>query len=1036
MPDSVDLRGLSSTFAKLLDGFTQETRLLRLSTPMGGDVLLAECVRGEEAISRGFRFQLSALSTDAGLSLRALLGQPVLLELLTATSGNALRPFHAHVTAIRLEGSNGGMARYALTLEPWTAFLARSRDSRVFQDMTVFDILDAVFARYQGQGKLAPAWRFDIRDRTIYPRRSLSTQYQESDLAFAERLMSEEGLFYFFNHEGEPDSPSLGRHELLIADHNGAFQPNAQNTVRFTQPGAVMKEDSMDRWRSELRLQTNAVELRSWDYRTLDSRPVSASAPRSDGANLLSRDAPGAYAYATREQGQRIAEHQLQALEARKQVFTGAGTVRTLAPGTTFTLDSHAVFDLAASADARSFLITRTVHLMHNNLSAELQAGLMQRIGGGLLAEAIAAEHGASLHAVGKQMGERPLYRNRIDAISAALPYRASSTDGHGQLLHPRPTVTGQQTAIVVGPSGAVVHTDRDHRVKVQFHWQRGEQSHSRLSHPAPDGHSGAPADDKAGTWVRIAAPLAPVAGANWGSHAVPRIGQEVLIDFLEGNIDRPVIIGAVYNGKGQTDAQHNQMSQGAGVATGNAPAWFPGEAGAHAHPAVLSGIKSQSMDSSQAGGGAYGQLVFDDSPGQSRVALQRHAKAHQGSAELNLGHLRHQTDNQRLAPVGFGAELKTEHSAALRAGQGMLLSADKRTGASGAMLDSREAQAQIKQSQQLQTTLASTAQKHNAKLKDEKGAEEPQPEVLPAIAQMAHSADVLEQTSDVAGEDGKGGDNGGRGSSTAYGEAHLQLSSPAGMAMLTPASAILSGSTGSISAGQDINLAAQANMFHTVRNGISLFTYGKATNKEKPNQETGIRLHAASGKVSSQSQSDLTRLTADKSITVASVTKSVTVAAKNHVLLTAQGASIKLEGGNIVLSGPGKIEFKASKKELGGPASASPTLPALPKTENIDQAIELNFHYGDLEPVLNAPYKVTFADGTSRSGKLDAKGHARIENVPPGEYHVEYGEDTREWTAPPLEPDPHLEQARQQKDQAAALLEAARKNSETGGVA
>ena len=133
-------------------------------------------------------------------------------------------------------------------------------------------------------------------------------------------------------------------------------------------------------------------------------------------------------------------------------------------------------------------------------------------------------------------------------------------------MLHPRPTVHGQQTAIVVGPPGAMVHTDRDHRIKVQFHWQRGDASHSRLSHPAPDGHVGAPANDTAGTWVRVATPLAPIAGANWGSNAIPRVGQEVLVDFIEGDIDRPVVIGALYNGKGQADAQHNQFSQGAGA--------------------------------------------------------------------------------------------------------------------------------------------------------------------------------------------------------------------------------------------------------------------------------------------------------------------------------------------------------------------------------------------------------------------------------------------------------------------------------------
>ena len=139
--------------------------------------------------------------------------------------------------------------------------------------------------------------------------------------------------------------------------------------------------------------------------------------------------------------------------------------------------------------------------------------------------------------------------------------------------------------------------------------------------------------------------------------------------------MNRPVIIGALYNGKGQADAQNNEVSQGAGAATGNAPAWFPGEAGAHAHPAVLTGLKSQAMQASQVGAGAYSQLVFDDSPGKSRVVLQHHAKPHTGTAELNMGHLRHQQDNQLLNPAGFGAELKTEHSAAVRAGKGMLLS-------------------------------------------------------------------------------------------------------------------------------------------------------------------------------------------------------------------------------------------------------------------------------------------------------------------------------------------------------------------------
>jgi type VI secretion system secreted protein VgrG len=890
--------------ATLAAHYTQATRLLRLTTTQGAEQLLAECMHGEESISGGFTWTISALSLDAGISLRALLGQPALLELLTV-QGGALRPFHGYLTAIQLNGANGGMARYTLTLQPWSAFLGHCRDSRIFQDKTVFDILDAVFSTWHGRGKLAPAWRFDIADQGIYPIRSLTTQYQESDLAFAERLMSEEGLFYYFEHEGDPGSPSLGRHQMVIADHNGAFKPNVQATVRYTQPGAVMKEDSMDRWRCELKLQTNAVALRSWDYRSLATRPTSSASAKAAPMELVCHDVPGQYAYPGRAQGQRLADCQMQALEARREVFTGAGTVRTLAPGTTFALSGHAMHEMEEADGA--FLVMRVLHLMHNNLSAELKASIQQDLGEAPLALANAVEQRSSLHSLGGKQGERPLYRNRIDAIRAGVPYRSSRTDSHGRLLHPRPAMREQQTAVVVGSSGAVLHTDRDHRVKVQFHWQRGaadQLSHSRLSHPHPDGHTGAPGDDTAGTWVRVSTPLAAMAGANWGSHALPRVGQEVLVDFLEGDIDRPVIIGALYNGIGSADAQHNQIGHGAGTVTGNAPAWFPRQAQGHGHPAVFSGLKSQAMQASRNGTGAYSQLVFDDSAGQARVALQRHAIAHKGTDELNLGYLRHQVDNQRLQPMGFGVELKTEHSLALRAGEGMLLSTERGT---SAQMDSREAHGHIGASRELQVALATTAQKHNAELKTEGGATAGTHKEPAAIAQMKNAAEVIEST--------------GEGGAIAYKEPQIQLSTAHGIVATTPASAVLhAGSTTSISAGQDINFSAQANSYYATASGIGLFTYGKASNTAKPNQETGISLHAASGKVSSQSQLGETRLIADKAVVVASVTKTVAVTAKKHVLMTAQGACLKIEGGNIMLHAPGKVEFKASKKELAGP--------------------------------------------------------------------------------------------------------------------
>jgi type VI secretion system secreted protein VgrG len=955
----------------LLPRFTQDTRLLRLTTPLGPDTLLAECLRGEESLSRGFRLELSVLSTDAHIALKSLIGQPVLLELLTVVTGMKLRPFHGHVTRAQLLGANGGFARYCLTIEPWSAFMAFGRDSRIFQNKTVFDILDAVFKGWQGLGKLVPAWRYDLVERGAHPLRSLTCQYQESNLAFAERLMSEEGLFYYFEHSAAADSADLGSHTLVIANHNGSFKPNAQAEVRFTQPGAVMREDSIDRWRLLSRQVVAEAAISSWDYRsrsTRGTRAVSAEADTGDasqgkGPQLRSRDTPGAYAYPTRAQGQRIADNHLQALTVAAQTHIGAGTVRSFAPGTTFALSGQPQLDDAGNDDERSFAIMRVLHLAHNNLGAELKSTIARELGPSPFDPGL-----------GEDASERALYRNRIDAIRSSLPYRSSSVDGHGVLLHPRPTATGQQTAIVVGPPGAVVHTDRDHRIKVQFHWQRNaggsDLSHSRLNHPCPIGHTGAPADDRAGTWVRIATPLAPVAGANWGAVAVPRVGSEVLIDFMDGNIDRPVVIGSLYNGKGQVDAQHNQFFYGAGVATGNAPAWFPGESGAHAHPAALSGIKTQAMSASQSGNGAYNQLVFDDSAGQPRVALQSHARAHTGTAELNLGTLRHQADNQRLAAAGFGAELKTAHGAALRAGQGLLLSTAAQAGAGGNQLDAREAEAQVERSHALQLTLAHTAQQHKATMKDEKGQAEPEPGKLPAVSASGRSIDVLKSVEAAPG---------GQGEAAAWAEPQLQLSSLAGIVATTPADAIIAaGDTSSITAGQDINFAAQGSSFYGVKDGISLFTYGKAGAKDKPNQETGIKLHAASGKVSSQSQSDETRVTADKTITVASITKGVAVAAKEHVLLTAQGGYIRIEGGNIMLHAPGKVELKASMKELAGPANGSVASSTLPEVKKIFNEAFVIVNEETKEPMAYVRYRLESASGVKIEGITDALGRTQ----------------------------------------------------------
>jgi uncharacterized protein (DUF2345 family) len=290
--------------------------------------------------------------------------------------------------------------------------------------------------------------------------------------------------------------------------------------------------------------------------------------------------------------------------------------------------------------------------------------------------------------------------------------------------------------------------------------------------------------------------------------------------------------------------------------------------------------------------------------------------------------------------------------------------------------------QAQIESSHELQLGMATAAQRHNALMKGE-----PEPAKLAALAQMTRSADVVKSAGEGCGANGAGG---GQGEVTAYSEPHLQLSSPAGIVAATPAAAIFAANgSGSVSAGQDINFAAQGNWFSTVNGGISMFTYGKAGNKDKPNQEVGVRLHAASGKVSSQSQSGATSLTADKAVTVASVTKAVTVSAPNkYVLLAAQGAYIKLEGGNIMIHGPGKIEFKATMKELAGPVSVPNAAIANKVHElNIKHDLEIEYVDADGNVLTNEPIALYFSSGASKQVTLDGSGKATIKNAPLGPF-------------------------------------------------
>lgn len=876
-------------------GFTQADRLLDLSTPLGQDKLLAERLYGTEQLSDGgFVLHVDALSDDAHIPLKSLIGQPVQVTLQTALGRDEHRAWCGLVSEARFDGANGGFARYRLRIEPWLALLRQRRDSYAFQDLSVIEIIDSVFGDYNGQGAVAPQWRWEVKDRDAYAKRSLTIQYRESDYAFVERLLAEEGLFYWVEHEAGEGEP--GGHTVVIADHNGAFEAGPQENVKFQRADATETEDTIQAWRQSRTWRTNAVRLATWDYRAMQARKASAQVDDKlpNAMELADSDYPGQYLFEDGDQGDRLAHNALAAKRVRQALHGGEGTVRTLAAAQRFTLTGHWGPSQGAGAD---FVVLRIHHEARNNFDESLGRAVADALG-----------------AAGESQDDKAdFYRNRFEAIAASLEYRPSTRDGHGARLHPRPTVHGAQTALVVGAADPV-HTDRDHRIKIQFHWQRGSASSNRQDHPA--GVDNAPASDALGTWVRVAE---PVAGSDWGGHFVPRLGQEVLVQFLHGDIDRPVVVGALYNGAGTENAANNQVQGGAAKATGNAPAWFAGSEAGHAHNVVMSGFKTQALAESGRGMGGFNQLVQDDTPGQSRLT----ASTTQAEARLNLGHLKQQRDNERLSDLGHGAELATSEALALRAGEGLLISADKREGAAGGLLDSEEAIKQMEKAIEQAGELAATAVRQEATLSGDSDKTRALNE-LDAVRKVIEGTKAEESVTVPA-----------------YTQPHIQVSAPKGIGQYTPHNAFTVAGTTLCQVAPDVNWAAGANLAICVAQGVVLFTKGLG-GSGRAVEEQGIRLHAAGGKLRLQSQKARMRLAAEKAVTLVSAQGAVDVNASKKVLATAAGAYMRIEGGGIQLHAPGKVELKAGVHNWVGPQSGSgPAQPPQGDMEGCAAALE-----------------------------------------------------------------------------------------------
>ncbi|WP_368865548.1 type VI secretion system Vgr family protein, partial [Stenotrophomonas maltophilia] len=397
-----------------LAGPSHAQRFLRLHTSLGSDVLVAETLDGVEQIDGiGFQWTITALSLDAGLSLGPLIGQGALLQMQQADG--SLRPLHGRITAAERLGSNGGLARYRLRLQPWLAFLSQRVDSYVFHDRTIVEIVEDIFADYGG---LAPAWRWSLADGGQYARRSLTTQYQESDLAFLQRLLAEEGIYYWFEHAGDPGSADFGSHTLVLADHS--HDTAELGSVRFHRRDESERSDSVQQWSTAHRWRPGKVQRATWDYRTLERRQASAESGQANDLGIIDRDTCGPYGWQDNARGQRRAQQHLDALRVRAQTIEGAGQWRTLAPGARFGLSQHP----QVSQDAQ-FLCLSVQHQARNNLDADVFDALEQTLGPSSVA-APALPGALSGLANGRAPGEvsTAFYDNRFVAIPAEVTYR------------------------------------------------------------------------------------------------------------------------------------------------------------------------------------------------------------------------------------------------------------------------------------------------------------------------------------------------------------------------------------------------------------------------------------------------------------------------------------------------------------------------------------------------------------------------------------------------------------------------------------
>ncbi|WP_343570085.1 type VI secretion system Vgr family protein [Acinetobacter sp.] len=902
-------------------GFLSQHRsvYLQFSDASLNSQVFLQRIDGQHYLNEGMTAELICLSTNAHIPLKTFIGVQVAVDQVT-DRGSFFRTTGI-ITGASQGQSDGALTLYKLAVSDPTYLWHKRRNSRVFMNKSVKEISEILFQEWQGKSPLfASSLTLDLSGlKQTYDVRPFVMQLNESDYDFLTRLWRSEGMSWLID-EAELTVASNTDHiqpqKLRLIDDNNQYQALTRRAIRYHRSSATEQSDSMTSLMADRSLQPTSVFVQRWQSDVLEQTDgagsVQSKHQHSSNYDNQSLSLEEAWHYspawmqdlngedgatsASNQQLEKFNQNQSAYYDAQSKQFIAKTTVRDTQVGYWFELNEHPEIDQHDGAD-KEFLIVGKNYYNQNNLPKDLNQQIQNLV---------QQSDWQASNTDERQANQLILQRRHIPTTPAYNPQT------HSPATHP-------QRAKVVGPEGEEIYVDEWGRIKVRFLFTRSDDHNH-------DGGAGTNNNDTDSAWIDV---LTPWAGEGYGARFLPRIGEIVVINFFNGDIDRPFVMGRVH------EAQRH-------------PTKFDNK-GKLPDTKKLSGIRSKEVS-----GGGFGQLRFDDTPGQISTQLQ----SSHGASQLNLGKLSHPKDKAESEDRGEGFELRTDQWGALRAGQGLLVSTHKQDNAKGEHLDAEVAKKQLEGSQTNSKALSDIA-------KNQKTDE------IESIEQLKDFASQIQQN--IA----------------KFQKALLLLSSPDGIALSTSEDIHISADAQiNQVAGDSINISTQKNVIAHAQNKISLFA-----------AQSGLKAVAAQGKVEIQAQADALDVLSKLGITISSTDDKVIISSPKEVKITGGSSQITLNGSGIFPKTGGKFQVNAGQHLFMGGASANANAPELPKAKPMQGALELLRSYGGDNFFKQNSYKVIDSLGKQITGKLDGNGFAQVTGIAPGPAKVVFEKDnTSAW--------------------------------------